>query len=273
MDDLRLLDDLVRADPLPTKAELGPARADLVGAMAPVAPAWRPRLLAGFALVGTATAAALAVAALSVPTKPSPTPPVAVAPTAPETPHRAAFRLVADSPQTTQATARRLTEEFDAALRAAAPDARWIRVPGRYPAGGPPRIKGWEQGKAAAGGPMFNGAGAVGRGDRWGSLGLLVESDGTLLRCASDQPDCVVSTGPGGATLVRLTDTTPGMPTTGDPHVQLQARVGLPDGRVLVVVHSNDIGPDGTPRTRWRTPLALSQIVAVATDIAARIRG
>lgn len=278
MDDLRLLDDLVRADPLPTRTELVRSRTDLLEAMATTAaPPRRRTWFAGLALAGTAAAAAavLAVTVLGSPPAPSPPPPVADAPPSvgatTDVPVRAAFRLAVDSPESAQATARRLGEELDAALRKTAPGARWIAVPHLYGTASPV-IKGWDGQKGEAAGQLFNGGGAVEMGDRQGSLSLLVQGGTGLLTCAPDQPGCTVSTGPGGVKLVLLTITAPGKPTTGDPYVQLQARVAVPDGRVLVIVHSNDTGPDGTPKTGWRAPLTMDQVTTVATDIAARIK-
>jgi hypothetical protein len=279
MDDLKLLDDLVRDDPLPSRSDVMRSRAALLDAMAATAvSAGRRTRLAVRAVAGTAAAAAvLAVVVLGRPGAPAQAPTVAGPPSAgvastaaAEVPVPARFRLVVDSSESTQATARRLEHELDAALRTAALGVRWITVPGQYTEAGP-RIKGWDAGKAEPGGQLFNGGGAVQLGDRRGSLALLVESDAALLTCVPAEADCAVSNGPGGVKVVQLTLTTPGMPTTGDPHVQIQARVGLPDGRVLIIAHSNDIGPDGTPESQWRAPLLLDQITAIATGIAARI--
>jgi hypothetical protein len=278
MDDLQLLEDLVRDEPLPNRGDLAPARAGLLDA---IATAGRParRRFAFTGLVTTAAAAAaVAVAALAVLNSPAKAPtatpfPSSVSSAPPVSSGSAdTFRLVADSAETAQASADRLAAEFGAAVKKTAPEARWIAVPGIYPNAAPPKIKGWDAAGQAKGGQLFNGAGAIQLGGRWGSLALIVDTDTSVLTCPADQPDCVEKAAPNGAKLVVLTITAPAMPTTGSPLTQLQARVALPDDRVLVVVLNNDIGPEGTPRTEWKVPLTLDQVTSIATDIAGKIK-
>jgi hypothetical protein len=270
MDDLQLLEGLVRDDPLPDRGELAPARAGLLDAIAANRHPARRRL-AFTGLVTTTAAAALAVVVASALNSPAKAPVVIPWVSTASTPADT-FRLVADSAETAQASADRLAKEFGSAVQKTAPDARWIAVPGIYPNAGPPTIKGWDAAGRPKGGQLFNGVGAIELGGRWGSLGLIVDTDTSVLRCPSDQPDCAEKTAPNGAKLVVLTITAPAMPTTGSPLTQLQARVALPGGRVLVVVLNNDIGPGGTPRTQWKVPLTLDQVTSIATDIAGKIR-
>jgi hypothetical protein len=272
MDDLQLLEEIVRHDRLPTRQELAPARADLLDAMHTAArPGRREVLIASLATAGLAVAV-LAIGGLtSAASGPSNgdragSGPAGGATTAGAGPSAAdvSFRLVADSPETAQATADRLSTELDAALHKAAPGARWD--------GPAPRLKGWDSVDAGSAGQLFNGGGTVELGGKSGSLGLIVDTDQSILACVPKQADCTVTTAPNGAKLVALTITAPGMPGLGDPHTQLQSRVALPDGRVLVIVHSNDVGPDGTPPNQWRVPLTREQVTAIAVEIGAKIK-
>ena len=36
--------------------------------------------------------------------------------------------------------------------------------------------------------------------------------------------------------------------------------------------HSNDIGPDNTPRSRWEVPLSIDDIARIAVEIAGKIK-
>ena len=216
------------------------------------------------------------------------------------------FRLVADNQESAEATGQRLTETLDDAVKRVAPDARWLGGAsyGAPTTDGPPPAM-TSTGGAQASGQMFYGGSNLQVGSRQGSLQLQITdyrlfcSDATASanpKCGPDvlarakqgqenqltcqmrngpEPGCVQHTGPHGERVaVRTSSVKP--PKLGGPwaFVTYEVRFELPDGRVLDTSVSNEVdsAESGGRPHQQDSPLSVNQVVAIATDIAGKIK-
>jgi hypothetical protein len=215
------------------------------------------------------------------------------------------FRLVADDQESAQATARRLTATLDDAVRRVAAGVRWLggNLYGTPTADGPPPTMISGDG-GQSGDQMFYGGSNLQVGARQGDLQLQVtdyrllcsgaasanpkcgptalahakqaqENGLTCRTLAGAEPGCVLRTGPHGERVaVRTSSVKP--PKLGGPwsFVTYDVEFELPDGRVLDVRASNEVdGPESGGRPHQQgSPLSVDQVLAIATDIAGKIK-
>lgn len=213
------------------------------------------------------------------------------------------FRLTATDRESTEATAARLREAIDGAVRRAAPGARWIAT-GAYenaaPDGQPPNLSG--PGSTAEVDRMFNGGTGILAEGRKGTLSIsVIQVDrGTITcdpsdaKCVAERalPDrtaekraqlltcrgeagCTESTGPKGETIVALSSAVrlkqfPG-PLLATSHT---VRIELADRRVLVIDSRNDFAPPGGKNALQQPdpPLTAAQVVAIGSELAGKIK-
>jgi hypothetical protein len=200
------------------------------------------------------------------------------------------FRLVTDSRESGEATARRLGVALDEAVHRQAPAARWL-IPIR-----PSDLVRFVPGDSAQNQQRFDGSGDVTLGGRTGRLTLTIVSDydpcpagspaekacgshggsptRQLLTCAGMPAGCVEGATPSGAKLLTIT-TSVRPPAAGPvPIATALARVQLPDRRVLELTSSNLGAGRGSVKAspRQQQPvLTLRQLTAAAVDLAGRI--
>lgn len=181
------------------------------------------------------------------------------------------FALVADSEESIEATARRLSERLEAALKKEAPDLKWIfepNIPGEKGPDGQPMELGYKEGKGVKKAQeMFAGTSGFRVGERKGSMHFaILNSEGATVQCPPTIPTCVDGTAPNGAKTSMLTF------DYGDGVIEHSARVELADGRILTLSQTNDFGVDGAGAAQPGTPLTGEQTLAVATDVASQIK-
>ncbi|MET8353585.1 hypothetical protein [Micromonospora sp. NPDC005206] len=213
---------------------------------------------------------------------------------APATPRAAAsspaadtrFRLVFDTDETADATARRLSQELDRALRTVAPGAKWTWMPDyvgepRKPDGQPPEF-------THRGTPDFVGTSSgISYQGRKGSLGVSVTPD--VYPDASDGPAgyhwpcrpppgihedsryrrvCEAGTTPSGAQMKIET-------LTGkrQKSVQYLVAIQLPGNRALQADVLNMVGVDESAvPAQAQAPLSMEQLKAIALAIADQVK-
>jgi len=312
MDDMQLIRELGQETPLLQAAQLAPARGRLVNAMIsssaagkrPAPRSWPKRrsLLAGLATAGViaAVASLLTVAQLDKPNSEVTGSSATVgSPAAPDS----SFQLVADTSESAQATAKRLSEALDHALRKEAPGARWIFAPeyaGQKPGpdGVPPQMIVKPDGPKKSEEMFFGGSGVLHEG-RKGSLFLRIVTDpaksrptpppdchlypncvrifagsrGTNFSCSASPADCVEGTNPSGGKFVVMTLSQPSRAGSNVSWRSYEVRFELADGRILSISHSNSFGGgDGAPPAQPDTPLTREQVTVIANDIASKIK-
>jgi hypothetical protein len=192
------------------------------------------------------------------------------------------FALVANSEESAAASAKRLGAALAEAFRKEAPTAKWIfdpELPGQTgPDGRPPKLSHRVvDGKTKKSQELFHGGSGVLNEGRKGRLHLGVNAvdrpgeDGTPNRDAGTCPPagdkCTPGKAPNGAKTVLLTRTfedTEGLVQT--------AEVALPDGRALRITQSNNFGVGGGGPAQQATPLTSAQLMAIAIDVAGRIK-
>ncbi|MBE1491839.1 hypothetical protein [Plantactinospora soyae] len=213
------------------------------------------------------------------------------------------FQLVANDRDSAQLTAKRLAEALDAALRNAAPDARWIRsniFSDAAPDGQPPRLftdntlKQHEQ--------MFSGGTGVLADGRRGMLALHILRFEPVTGKRCDEPKCVAAralpredpnkkrelflscrgetgcterTGPNGERMTIRTDFTKLKRFPGPwKAANFQVYVELVDGRLLNLVSTNEYGVGERESTLQQQdpPLTSAQLTQMAIEVTGRIR-
>jgi hypothetical protein len=183
------------------------------------------------------------------------------------------FALVADSEESIEATARRLSESLDAALRETAPGAGWIfepRIPGETGPDGQPMTMSHKEGPdGKTSQELFAGAAGFRVDGRKGSMHFAIYNDDTAAdgaECGPKVRRCVEGTAPNGAkTRVNTVD-------YGNGVIVYIARVEVADGRILQLTQGNDFGLDGAAPPQRDTPLTGEQTLAVAVDVASQIK-
>jgi hypothetical protein len=200
------------------------------------------------------------------------------------------FRLVTDSRESGDATAKRLGVALDEAVHQQGLAVRWL-VPIR-----PSDVVRFVPGNSAQNQQRFAGSGDVTLGGRTGQLTLTIVSDydpcpagspkekacgshggsptRQLLSCAGMPAGCVEGVTPTGAKL--LTSATSVRPPAAGPvpFATALARVQLPDRRVLELTSSNlraGRGPVKASPQQQEPVLTLRQLTAAAVDLAGRI--
>ncbi|MCM0674627.1 hypothetical protein NCC78_07995 [Micromonospora phytophila] len=228
----------------------------------------------------------------------APAPPVA-APPSPTADTR--FRLVFDTKESAEASARRLSREFDAALREVAPGSKWFWIPDyvgepRKPDGQPPRFthNGSED--------LVHGGSGVSYRGRKGPLGVSISPDvfephgsgeptgsrDAFAPGGSAQPSghhwpCELPPGHGDTRYHRVCaeGTTPSglrmkvETLTGkrDGSVQHIVSIQLPGNRAFSANVSNMVGVDEQAvRAQPEAPLSAEQLRAIAVRIAEQIK-
>lgn len=193
------------------------------------------------------------------------------------------FRLVFDTEETADATARRLSQELDRALREVAPGATWFWMPDHLgeapkPDGQPPRFT--HNGTS----DLVNGTSGVSYQGRRGALGMSISPD----RGGPDEtgfhwpcrlpPDiqedkryhreCTEGTTPSGARTKTVTYT-----GRRQQSVQHVVSVQLPDNRVLEVSVLNMVGVDESAApAQPESPLSREQVTAIARHLEGRVK-
>ena len=160
-----------------------------------------------------------------------------------------------------------------------APGAEWISEPGvegkDTPDGQPPDLSYHVGTDERAAQELFSGGTGVEYQGRKGSLHLGVEpaeglgEDGVprhnILACPPTGQKCTEEAAPNGAKMIFLGATYGDVQTYG-------YEVGLPDGRILRITHSNDLSADGAGAAQKGTPLTSDQVKAIAIDVASQIK-
>ncbi|MBM7489319.1 hypothetical protein JOD64_000541 [Micromonospora luteifusca] len=224
---------------------------------------------------------------------PAPGPPLAApTPTATDT----GFRLVFDTDESAEASANRLSTEFEAALREVAPGSTWFWIPdhvdeARKPDGRPPVFT--HHGRD----DMVSGGSGVSYQGRKGPLGVSISPDVFESEPAGRPGDSVEPAGPAGYHWpcelpaghlgdqryhrVCAEGTTPGglrmkaETLTGkrDGSVQHIVTIKLPGNRAFSASVSNMLGVDEQAvAAQPEPPLSAEQVRAVAVRVAERIR-
>jgi hypothetical protein len=188
------------------------------------------------------------------------------------------FALVADSKESAEATAKRLSAVLDAAFKKEAPGAKWIFEPAVAGETGPNRAPQLAYKTLIRTKPVdiFAGGSGVLNNGRKGNLFLQTSptvfqlENGKVvhysMECSPKAPKCVEGTAPNGA-KTRLS--TFGY---GGGMFSYSADVLLPDERVLSIHSSNEFGPDGSPAAQRGMPLTGDQTLAIAIDVASQIK-
>ncbi|WBB65871.1 hypothetical protein [Micromonospora sp. WMMD812] len=196
------------------------------------------------------------------------------------------FRLVFDTDETADATARRLGQELDRAMRKVAPGAVWFWMPDqpgepRRPDGQAPTFS--HRGRA----DLINGSSGLSYQGRRGALRLSispeVHSDASsgpvsyywACRMPPDVREdnryhrvCEEATSPGGARMKIQTYTGKRQPT-----VQHLVVVQLPDNRTLELSVQNMVGVDESAvPAQPEAPLSREQVREIAVQIADQIK-
>ncbi|SCE87813.1 hypothetical protein GA0070607_2688 [Micromonospora coriariae] len=192
------------------------------------------------------------------------------------------FRLVFDTEETADATAKRLSQELDRALRAVAPGATWTWMPDhlgepRKPDGQPPEF-------THRGTPDFVGTSSgISYQGRKGSLGVSITPDasdgpaGFHWPCQLPQgiPEdsryrrvCDAGTTPNGA-LMKIETLT----GTRQKSVQYLIAIQLPGDRALQASVLNMVGVDESAvPAQPQAPLSMEQLKAIALAIADQVK-
>jgi hypothetical protein len=199
------------------------------------------------------------------------------------------FRLVTDTTDSGDATARRLGIALDDAVQRQDPAARWF-TPAH-----PSDLVRFVPGGSAANQQRFAGSGTLTLAGRIGQVSLTIVSDydpcpagstaekacggrggpatARLLSCAG-MPGCVEGRTTAGARM--LTSVSSSRPPTAGPvpDTTVLVRVQLPDRRVLELISSNldDRGPGKSSPGQAGPVLTLRQLTAVTSDLAGRIK-
>ncbi|MGC4868466.1 hypothetical protein ACLQ3B_23875 [Micromonospora sp. DT53] len=214
---------------------------------------------------------------------------VTVAKLPPPTAGDTGFRLVFDTDESAEASAKRLGAEFDAALRAVAPGSTWFWIPdhlgeARQPDGRLPVFT--HNGRD----DLVGGGSGVSYRGRRGPLGVSISPD-VFEPAPTAQPDgpagfhwpcelpegagddryhrvCAEGTAPGG--LRTKTETLTGKRTASVQHI---VSIQLPGNRALSASVSNMVGVDEQAvAAQPEPPLSAEQLRAVAVRVAERIR-
>lgn len=295
----QLFDDLIGTPP--------PSRVDVAGIVRREKRKMAARRLGG--TLAAVTALAVAGGFLLSPGAgvPSTSTPVAEA----TTPQDLRFRLVTDTKESSEATASRLGQELDKALKETAPGAQWIFEPDIVgetgPDGVPPEIyfKQHTYGKKLV---SFVGESGVLVDGRKGSLRMMIspnkdngnpapnnpggvptrprqhvptapppvvnDRDGEKPATIPSEPPCdrcVEITGPNGEKVTKI-DLTYKPASGGVPVETYLVRVDLADGRELEIEVTNSFGADGAPHPKLASPLTMEQVITMATTIAGKIK-
>jgi hypothetical protein len=208
------------------------------------------------------------------------------------------FELVLDSKESAEASAARLAEALDVAVRRVAPEARWLAdnfhgvptVDGQLPT----IIVG--DGRTANENTFYGGS-YVDNGGRKGGVSLQVigprlclgaddtkcaQGDDTgrvrqyrdrLLQCVQE-PNCSQQIGPNGERIVvRTQSNRPPRLTGAWPITNYEVLIGLDGDRVLTISVSNEYatGDAKSQAAQQDPPLTVDQLILVLTDLAGRI--
>ncbi|MEV4540015.1 hypothetical protein [Micromonospora echinaurantiaca] len=274
----QLFDELIGTPP--------PARVDVAGIVRRERRARAARRLAGSlaAVLALALAGGVGMAAGGGQPGRAPVPPQAAAssPALPDT----RFRLVFDTPESADASAKRLSREFETALREVAPGARWFWIPDsvdepRKPDGQPPTFS-----HNGSDDFVYGGSGVVYRG-RKGPLGVSISPD-VFDSAGSGQPagyhwPCELPPGHGDRRYDRVCDerTTPSglrmkvETLTGKRNGSVQhiVSIQLPGNRAFHASISNMVGVDEQAvAAQPEAPLSAEELTALAVRIAEQIK-
>ncbi|MGS2617295.1 hypothetical protein ACVCAH_22625 [Micromonospora sp. LZ34] len=294
----QLFDELIGNPP--------PARVDVPGIVRRERRARATRRLGGSlaAVLALALAGGVGVAVREQDPTPAP-PPVAASSPTPDT----RFRLVFDTEETADATARRLSQELDRALREVAPGATWVWMPeylgeARKPDGQPPTFV--HNGTS----DLVNGTSGVSYQGRKGALGVSIAPDrsdpdetgshGSCRRPPGAQegerflPGCMEATGfhwpcrlppevqednryrrecVEGTTPSGARTKTQTYTGRRQQSVQHVVSVQLPDNRVLEVSVLNMVGVDESAvPAQPESPLSREQVTAIARYLEGRVK-
>ncbi|MER7333441.1 MULTISPECIES: hypothetical protein [unclassified Micromonospora] len=266
----QLFDELIGTPP--------PARVDVPAIVRRERRARATRRLGGS--LAAVLALALAGGVAAVPGQrpgPAPAPPPVAA--SPDT----RFRLVFDTEEAADTTARRLSQELDQALREVAPGATWFWMPdhvgeARKPDGQPPRFT--HNGTS----DLVNGASGVSYQGRKGTLGVSIapdrsSPDGTGFHWPCRLPPdiqednryrrvCAEGATPSGGRTKSETYT--GRRRQSVQHV---VTVQLPGNRVLEVSVLNMVGVDESAvPAQPESPLSQEQVTAIARYLEGRVK-
>jgi hypothetical protein len=191
------------------------------------------------------------------------------------------FRLVFDTPETAKATADRLSQELDQALRKHAPTASWIQDPdiGAHREGpvGQPPILAYKVGPNADPAAVFAGHKGLLNEGRKGGLSIGVGRDSWQKTgpgpnqfdwTCTDSPGCTVDKAPSGAKMKIISRRA----SAESQFVSDSVAIEVPGNRVLNVEVSNEFGVGDGTVAQNASPLSLEQVRAIALDIAAAIK-
>ncbi|MEH1164164.1 hypothetical protein V6V47_02110 [Micromonospora sp. CPCC 205539] len=277
----QLFDELIGTPP--------PPRVDVEGIVRRERRAGGVRLIGGPLAVVLALTVGVGVAVHDQGPGPTPAPPL-TAPTS--TAADPGFRLVFDTDESAEASARRLSAEFNAALRAVAPGSTWFWIPdfvgeARKPDGRPPVFT--HHGRD----DMVSGGSGVSYQGRKGPLAVSISPDvvepgpsgrpGDPFEPAGYHWPCELPAGYGDARYHRVCveGATPGglrMKTetlTGKRNGSVQhiVSIQLPGNRAFNASVSNMVGVDEQAvAAQPEPPLSAEQLKALATRVAERIR-
>lgn len=212
------------------------------------------------------------------------------------------FQLLADDRESAQATAQRLREALDHALKRAAPGAQWVssnRYENPAPDGQPPNLFAADAPKEAQ--QMFNGGTGVAAEGRKGTLALDIVNFGPGAPCDTADPKCGAENalpshednkrhmflscrgatgcteriGPNGEQMVVATDSTKLQQFSGPwSFTSYDVRVELPDARTLSLTVTNEfgVGNQESSLQQQDPPLTVDQVTAIALDVASKIK-
>jgi hypothetical protein len=232
------------------------------------------------AVVVLVAAAGVMASVLGPPSSRQPAPGAAQPPPAQDT----RFELLADSQDSAEASAQRLSEALDRALKRAAPDARWVSVAAsdasNPTADGLPNIA-----PIFANGPdhpanHFSGTVNVESGTRQGTLTLMIHPQTELslppkpepgnnanlrqpilLACAGTR-GCTEGTGTHGEKLVTIL-------TEASNYRLHEVNVEVAGNRILSITVATDVADLNDTNT---PPLTMEQTTAIGVDVAAQIK-